>query len=263
MDCADVGARLDAYLDGELDVRETSAVAAHLARCPACTASLDRLRALGEALRAELPPHAVPDLLRARVRDAVRDAAPAAGPVRVVPWRGLGIAAAMVVCVAAGWAVASWRGARGSIADAVLAAHVRSLMPGHLTDVASTDQHTVKPWFDGRLDFSPPVTDEAPAGFPLLGGRLDYLGGRTAAALVYGRRLHRINLFVWPDRGARDGEGSARAERDGYHLEHWTQGGMVFWAVSDLSVDELEQFVRLLRGGAGSAPPASPAGGGS
>ena len=252
MDCGDVTPRLEAWLDGELGVIETAEVAAHVKGCAACAAQADRHRALKAALHAELPVLTAPDVLRARVRDAVREAAPRAGPVRMVPWRGLGLAAAVIVAMTGTWVVAKDRAGGDAVTDQVLAAHVRSLMPGHLTDVASTDQHTVKPWFDGRLDFSPPVTDEAAAGFPLLGGRLDYVGGGAVAALVYGRRLHRINVFVWPDRGP--DRGASSAERDGYHLEHWAQGGMVFWAVSDLNLEELRQFVRLLRGRS-PAPP--------
>jgi anti-sigma factor RsiW len=143
------------------------------------------------------------------------------------------------------------------IAREVQGAHVRSLLvEGHLHDVASTDQHTVKPWFDGRIDFAPPVTDEVAAGFPLLGGRLDYVAGHPAAALVYGRRLHHINVFVWPEREGSGG--AAHDERNGYVLEHWTANGMSFWAVSDLNPAELLSFAQLLQRREAGAPAAAP-----
>jgi anti-sigma factor RsiW len=116
------------------------------------------------------------------------------------------------------------------------------LQPGHLEDVVSTDQHTVKPWFDGKLDFAPPVKDLAAAKFPLLGGRLDYLNGRAVAALVYGRDKHLIDLFIWPDRGSAT---PVATVRNGYNAVHWSDGGMTFWAVSDLEARELREFARL------------------
>jgi len=137
--------------------------------------------------------------------------------------------------------------ASDALADQLLASHVRSLMPGHLTDVQSSDQHTVKPWFNGKLDFSPPVYDFAGRGFPLIGGRLDYMSERPVAALVYGRRQHIINVFVWPaDSRA---EGPAAATRRGYHLLHWTNRPYSFWVVSDLGVVELRAFSGLLQRG--------------
>ena len=130
----------------------------------------------------------------------------------------------------------------------MVASHIRALQPGHLSDVASTDQHTVKPWFDGRLGYAPPVKDLKAEGFPLAGGRLDYLAGRPVAALVYQRSQHVVELFAWPDGGHLD-HGPAASSRSGYNFLRWSQDGMAFWAVSDLNAQELADFVRLWRAG--------------
>jgi len=194
----------------------------------------------------ELPRYAAPPGLRERVQAAVR-----AEPARRRPsWRPsvrqTGIAAAAVVVLAvSGWLIGQRRSADTELA-AVFDAHLRSLAPGHLADVAFTDQHTVKPWFAGKLNFSPPVVDPAAEGFPLVGGRVDVVNGRSVAALVYSRRNHLINVFVRPlERGepsaGRDGE------QRGYHVAGWIRGGMRFWAVSDLNPQELAQFRELLR----------------
>ena len=134
----------------------------------------------------------------------------------------------------------------GQLEEQVVAGHVRSLMPGHLMDVASTDQHTVKPWFTGKLDFAPPVADLAQQGFPLLGGRLDYLQGRPVAALVYGKGGHTINVFVLPGGDAARSTSPRAAMHQGYQLAQWQSGGMRFWAVSDISRDDMARFAQAL-----------------
>ena len=128
----------------------------------------------------------------------------------------------------------------------VVSGHVRSLMANHLTDVPSSDRHTVKPWFNGKLDFSPPVQDFVKQGFPLVGGRLDYLNNRPAAALVYARDKHLINLFIWPSSDSSDA-GTKSETRQGYHVFHWTRSGMTYWAVSDVEKSQLQEFVQLVQ----------------
>jgi anti-sigma factor RsiW len=171
----------------------------------------------------------------------------------------MALAASLALVAVGSWQLASRRAAGEDFTEQVLTSHVRSLMPGHLTDVVSTDQHTVKPWFNGKLDFSPAVYDFAGRGFPLVGGRLDYLGGRPVAALVYGRRQHQINVFLWPT--TRQATVSAGVTtRQGYHLLHWTTPEYTYWVVSDLGTAELGQFAQLVRAADSTAtgPPAAP-----
>ena len=158
-------------------------------------------------------------------------------------WSTLAAAAAVLFFVVAGVLMLRARPtSEESLAAEVVATHIRSLLPGHLADVPSSDQHTVKPWFAGRVDFSPPVTDFADRGFPLMGGRLDYVGGRTVAVSVYKRRQHIVNLFMWPASGQASPETKSLR---GYNIVHWTNGGVAFWLASDLNSNELRQFADL------------------
>jgi anti-sigma factor RsiW len=205
--------------------------------------------------------YASPPALRGRIMTALRQAdsgnsEPARGPLRTPwqQWAGMGVA---FVCGALATGVLTWelavQGAADRVSDEVVADHVRSLMVAHLTDVASSDQHTVKPWFSGKLDFAPPVNDLASDGFPLLGGRLDYLDQRTVAVLVYRHRQHTINLFIWPSRN-NSTTGLAHLSRRGFNMVDWDAHGMTFWAVSDLNSQELEAFATLAGEAAAKSP---------
>ena len=157
-------------------------------------------------------------------------------------WGGLAIAASILLCVSAGWNLALLRSRtpeRDVLAENLLSSHVRSLIGTHLVDIPSSDQHTVKPWFNGKLDFSPDVKNLTSQGFPLLGGRIEYISERHVAALVYGRRKHIINLFTWP---AGTAPGVRSWSRQGYNMVHWKKGEMDYWAIADITLAELEQF---------------------
>src|SRR5262245_35845389 len=195
MRCQEVIDRLSPFLDDELDPVVSREIAEHLASCPSCSRELARQKKLRNDVREQLEYHHAPDLLRARIqrdtRAAVRSTDHAGAPFGL-PWRWLSAAAAVAAVLGVGWMAVIGTAERENAAIARDAAshHVRSLMADHLADVVSTDQHTVKPWFNGKLDFSPPVNDFSAAGYPLVGGRLDYLSGRAVAALVYQRRKH-------------------------------------------------------------------------
>jgi anti-sigma factor RsiW len=241
----DVEAQVDAYLDGELAATDAAELEAHLAGCPSCGRFRDDRIALRKAIAARIPRLEAPDLLRRRVRAALREASAPRRARRPGLWRWLALAASLAIVAVGSWRLGTRHTASEILADEVLASHVRSLMPGHLSDVVSTDQHTVKPWFNGKLDFSPPVHDFSGRGYPLLGGRLDYLNGRPVAALVYGRRQHLINVFLWPAAGPAGG--GSPVVRQGYHLLHWTTPEYAYWVASDLGLPELNDFAGLLQ----------------
>ena len=245
MTCDEVRGLLSPYADGELDAPRAAEVERHLAECPTCAAALEQLRALSGALGDPALYHRAPPELPGRVRASLSRAGG-----RRVAWRPLFAAAAAAVLVA----VAVWGAIRGPSAPAadellardVVASHYRSLMlDKHEVDVESSDQHTVKPWFTGKVDVAPEVKDLSAEGFPLVGGRLDYIDGRRTAALVYRRQKHLINVFVWPSAG-KDRAPQALG-RQGYHLIHWSDNGRAVWVVSDLNTQELGEFADLLR----------------
>jgi mycothiol system anti-sigma-R factor len=248
------------YLDGELDLSRTIEMETHLQVCGECARELERQQALRAALQRGSLAYAAPEGLRERIQSSLRTSArtevrerasgwPALQFLRPLPLlRWAGAFAVLVLCAVTAWQLLP--GLRGTtndqrLAAEVLTSHVRSLEASHLMDVASTDQHTVKPWFDGKLDFSPPVEDLASDGFPLVGGRLDYLEGRQVAALVYQRRKHFINVFVWPN-AAGSSSTQTLEPRQGYNMMRWSRAGFQFWAVSDVSAQDLADFVHLL-----------------
>ena len=244
------------YLDGELDLVHTIEMEAHLKGCSACARELESLKALRAGLQRNSLAYAAPAALRERIQSSLREDSSRTG-VRegktgwwpsLNIWQLAGAFALLALISVTGWQLTTRLRAPSSdqrIAAEVFTSHVRSLEANHLMDVASTDQHTVKPWFDGKLDFSPPVEDLASDGFPLVGGRLDYLEGREVAALVYQRRKHLINVFVWPDA---NGTNSTKPieSRQGYNIMKWSRGGFQLWAVSDVAAPDLAEFVRLL-----------------
>ena len=245
----EVELQLDAYVDGELAPGDARELETHLKACVECARLHEARVALSATIREQVPAFRAPDALRNRVRAALRNAAEAPIPRRLMPSvaaRWLALAASLALVAVGSWRLGLSRAGADALAGQVLASHVRSLMPGHLTDVVSSDQHTVKPWFNGKLDFSPPVYDFAGRGFPLVGGRLDYLVGRPAAALVYGRRQHLINVFLWPAKQGPVG-GPDVATRQGYHLLHWTTPDYAYWVVSDLGMTELHDFAQLVQ----------------
>src|SRR5437879_10123909 len=249
--CQDTQNLIDGYLDGELDLVRSMEIEGHLNRCPACSQVYENHQALRSAIRARAPYFKAPAGLHQRVRSTVRQASKAEPASRVVTWRApwrpawnlLGLAAALVIAVLT-WSVSArlWSpSADELLAQEVLDSHVPSLMANHLTDVPSSDQHTVKPWLDTKLDFAPVVADLSSDGFPLVGGRLDYLDNRPVAALVYQRRKHFINLFVWPAESGSTGA-DKRITRQGYQLLHWVDSDFNYWAVSDVSDNDLQVF---------------------
>jgi anti-sigma factor RsiW len=253
VDCDHAQNLLHPCVDGELDLFRHLEIEHHLMDCTACAAVHERHLELRAALKSDALYHRAP----AALRDWLRATPARADRSSAVPRRlarvGFAVAAAAAWVALLVWAFGRTGGLVNSVSPAaerlaseLVSSHVRSLMVAHLTDVPSSDRHTVKPWFRGKLDFAPAVSDLSGQAFTLIGGRLDYLGGRPVAALVYQRRQHVINLFIWPVTDMEVGE-PGRLSRQGYHLVHWVGAGMSHWAVSDLNEQELQEFADLLR----------------
>lgn len=265
MNCEEIKNLMDAYLDGELDLITSQKVEQHLRDCPKCEQAYEVETAMAHAISQAAPYYKAPPELRERIQSSLRNEIgakatrngirgsqvmrtrkqpEARATLLGMPWNWLALAAAIALAaIVASSFLPRLRqpGADQFLATQLIASHVRSLMADHLTDVASSDQHTVKPWLDTKLDFAPPVVDLSSEGFPLIGGRLDYLDNRPVAALVYGRRKHFINLFVWPV-ASDEPKTPKTITRDGYQLLHWADLDFNYWAVSDVNLDDLQLF---------------------
>jgi anti-sigma factor RsiW len=263
MNCAEYELLLHALIDGELDAGHSRDVETHVATCPGCAAKLKAFRAMREAMAGADLKFAAP----ATLRDRIEAALPSPSAQIIAPrqffqasrrsfFGGLVMGSALSTAIAATLVVGVFRSDQNrQVADEVVSAHIRSLQAGHLMDVETSDQHTVKPWFDGRVDVAPPVIDLTAQGFTLLGGRLDYVAGEPVASVVYQRRKHVINLFV-AQRLAAKHAGAINETIQGYNVRHWSEAGLDFWAVSDLAGDELDEFVQKIS--AAVHPPAPP-----
>ncbi|HEY2889960.1 MAG TPA: anti-sigma factor [Dongiaceae bacterium] len=257
MDHKQVPSLAGAWLDGELPADSRIEMEAHLAGCADCRERIDAERAFLARLKSTATYHPAPGGLAARLSQALR----AEETKNVVPlkhrsrpgisWRGTALAASFVLAVLLSGGIGYMGSLPASgdlITQQIVDSHVRSLLANHLTDVTSTDQHTVKPWFNGHLDTAPPVKNFAGEGFPLIGGRLDYIDHRPVAAMVYRHGLHPINLFVWADPAKTAGQPSV-TERQGYNIRHWVQGDLTYWLISDVEADQLAALEALLRKG--------------
>ncbi len=246
MNCQHAKPLINPYADGELEAAAILELEQHLQSCSACAPAWRNLQSLQKTLKSDALYFPAPAGLLQRIK------AELPSPVKTVRqnpawnwnWLTTAMSGAFAVCLALLLMVTQSRpSSEQQLAQEIVSSHVRSLMADHVMDVVSTDQHTVKPWFNGKLDFSPPVKDLAAQEFPLVGGRLDYLGGRSVAALVFKRKKHIINLFVWPAKDE-DSKVTSVKPSQGYNLIHWSDAGMVFWAVSDLNDKELMEFVQ-------------------
>jgi anti-sigma factor RsiW len=249
--CLEWSVMLHGFIDDELDSVHTAQFESHLATCPDCTAELERLQTMRRLMRQDGVKWPMPSAVRSTLLDAIaeegRSRADARQGARAQQtWRARGLRyvkewsfiPSLGVLAASAFLFVNAPSSSLPIQDEVLASHIRSLLANHLTDVLTSDQHTVKPWFDGKIDFSPPVVDLAPQGFPLVGGRVDYIDGKVVAALIYKRRAHIINVFVWPDKP----EAETSDTHEGYNVVKWSGGGLVFWAVSDVAPSDLVAF---------------------
>jgi anti-sigma factor RsiW len=249
LNCQEAQKLIHGYADGELELTKNLEIDQHLQECPACAEGYAGLQGVRTAIKENAHYYTTPPDLQNRIQASVRRASQSRAPVSLRPWPWFAVAAAAACLLIGGWGLFRWlvRADEPFLVRELLASHIRSqMLPGHQIDIPSSNQHVVKPWFDGKLDFSPAVKDFTEQGFPLIGGRLDYLDNRPVAVLVYKRREHIINLFVWPSVTSSEAATGALT-RQGYHLVHWAQSGMSYWAVSNLNESELQDFLHLVQ----------------
>lgn len=247
MNCAEVKQMLNAYLDKELDVIETQRMAEHLAACAGCSTEYHALLQVADKIQSAKPRYETPVYLQQRLDKRLRASENQTRDGFFLPAIWVYSLLSLIIGVVIGWSIMGYdteRQIQNNFIETVAAAHIRSLLADHITDVASYDSHTVKPWFHGRLNFSPGVQDLSAQGYPLIGGRLDYLGENTVAALVYRHRQHTINLFIAPQQLISDQIETSTYQ--GYNIMHWNDGQFSYWAISDLNSIELKQFKQLL-----------------
>ena len=251
MSCQETREFLDAYVDRELDVMTTLQFERHLTDCVDCRAKFEQYQQFHDSVRSRIPyfqaPRELEDKIRARLRRTTQDQSNFFRGEWFPRWRAWAMAASLLTLLSFTALLFSWLSrpsASEMLDEQVVSSHIRSLMANHLSDVVSSDQHNVKPWFSGKVDFAPIVIDLASKGFPLAGGRLDYLDNRPVSALVYKRRQHTIHLFLWPSPDPDSGPHASTIK--GFNLVHWTQSHMAYWAVSDLNAGELAEFVHDL-----------------
>ena len=248
MSCTETEILLHALLDGELDAGHAREVEAHVANCPHCAAELRAYRELQKAMAAAQLHFTAPASLRRHIEKAFPVAPQRASSRRSV-LKGFVMGTALSTAMAASLVVAVFRTDQDQqVLGDIVSAHVRSLQANHLTDVQTSDQHTVKPWFNGKLDIAPPVVDLTAQGFTLIGGRLDYVDGKNVASIVYRRRKHVINLFVAEASGSEQ-HGSRLDTMQGFNIRRWTAQGLEFIAVSDINAEELQEFVDKFEAG--------------
>jgi len=248
MNCSETKSLLNAYVDGELDALRSRTLESHVQRCALCLTEVESLQAISSAIEDGALRFKAPLHLKRKVQAAIRDETPEARRF-FLSWRWVTALGSAALIVALMLTVTTWRtqpSQETELLHDIVSSHVRSMMADHITDVSSSDSHTVKPWFASKLDYSPPAKDLTGQGFRLIGGRLDYLDNRPVAAVVYQRNLHFINLFVWPSNRS-----TVRQDRvftfQGYNVIHWTESDMTYWLISELERADLNECARLLK----------------